>query len=350
MKKAKGIVMRISGNQTVIVTAEGDFLEVPTPPEHPHVGQVIEVTLKPPKKSFYKHPILKYAATAAILILVLAIGLLNPLFGPGSAAAFVALDIQNGIELYVNTDGKVVEARPVSKGANNLLGRLELQDRDIYQAVELILHKAGTGDILSKDQNLILASVVPVNKRGLNVVNEEKLRDIIREVMLDQKVSGFVMVGNAGENVKQQAEKHSMTVNNYLVYERCRTGGLNIRAEGFRGGDIGKVLAGANTSLPDLFPEQCFKVGHHGKVTPGGKKGTDNTHWSDMGQKHAGESNDTGHETGGSGSGYAEHRSFGETAHQQLDTSNTQTNMNGYRNMGEQSGGPGGSMGGAGHN
>lgn len=256
MRKAKGVVMRTTGNKTVVYTNEGDFLEIPTPAEPPLVGQVIEVDLAP-RRSFVRYSLLRYAAAAAVLVLAAALGIFNPLFGPGAAVASVALDINSGVELFVNKEARVVKIKDTGDGTGDAQG---LRGRDVYEAVGLILKEAGEKGALGKEQNLVLATVVPIGNRGLNVVDEERLRGIIHDEMLSKNAFGVVMVSEADEEAKRRAENLGMTVNNYLVYDRCRQGGLDLQADAFRGGDVGKVLAEANTSLPGLFPGECLEV------------------------------------------------------------------------------------------
>lgn len=259
MKKAKGVVMRISGNKTVIYTNEGDFLEIPTPKKKPLVGQAIEVDLAP-RRTFSKSSLLKYAVTAAALVLVLALGLFNPLFGPRVAVAAVELDINQGVELLVNKEGKIVKVHDTGQDSNKFIEGLELKGLDIYEAVQLILKNGGTKGVLGKEQNLVMVSVVPMDGRGAKVVDPKKLRGVVREEMLNQNIYGVVMVGQVNEETKRKAKSLGMTVNNYLVYERCRQDGLDIKADVFRGGDVQAALAKADVPLPKLFPEEYFEV------------------------------------------------------------------------------------------
>jgi len=259
MKKVKGVVMRVSGSKTVVYTREGDFLEIPTPKDRPPVGRTIEVTL-PSQRPWLKHFLLKYAAAAAVLILAVVMGVVNPLLGPGAAVASVALDINYGVELLVNKEGKVIKARDVSKESDYMVDGPGLKGQDIYQAVELIMDDAGKKGVWGKDENLVLVSVVPLNKRGVNVVDEARLRSVVREEMISKNIYGVVMVSQADKETKQRAENLGISVNSYMVYERCQQDGLNVQADIFRGGDIQKALAGANTSVTGLFPEKSFEV------------------------------------------------------------------------------------------
>lgn len=312
MKKVKGVVMRVSGSKTVVYTREGDFLEIPTPKDRPPVGRTIEVTL-PSQRPWLKHFLLKYAAAAAVLILAVVMGVVNPLLGPGAAVASVALDINYGVELLVNKEGKVIKARDVSRESDYMVDGPGLKGQDIYQAVELILDDAGKKGVLGKDENLVLVSVVPLNKRGVNVVDEARLRSVVREEMISKNIYGVVMVSQADKETKQRAENLGISVNSYMVYERCQQDGLNVQADTFRGGDIQKALAGANTSVTGLFPEKSFEVrkqdnywwqGEDGnRVSDPGKPGS----WNMENEGYHHENSNRWGMTGGNTSNWGEH-------------------------------------------
>ncbi|MFZ5645462.1 MAG: anti-sigma factor domain-containing protein [Bacillota bacterium] len=259
MKKVKGVVMRSQGNKTVIYSNAGDFVEIPTPKVKPLVGQIIEVEIKD-RKPLFKHTLLKYASAAAVLILVIALGIFAPLTGSGTAVASISMDINHGIELLVDREARVIKSRDINKGTEYSLDGISLEGQDIYQAVELIIEDAGKKGLLGKDRNYVLLSVIPLDKNQLSVVDEEKLRSVVGSKMISKDMYGVVLVGKTDENAKRMAENMGMTVNEYMVYERCREDGLNVQAEAFKGDQLEKVLKDNNVTLPGLFPQQAVEV------------------------------------------------------------------------------------------
>ena len=115
--------MRIYSNEpkvTVIFT-KGYFLEIPTPKGLPIVGQVIEVTINPKRVFLFHKSAMKYASVAAVLFLVLSISVFC-LFIPNMAVASVALDINKGVELLINKEGKVIKVQDVNGGLSMMEG------------------------------------------------------------------------------------------------------------------------------------------------------------------------------------------------------------------------------------
>ena len=266
MKKTKGLVMRTSPKVTAIFTEEGDFLEIPTPKEPPVVGQTIEVNINPKRFFVFNNSILKYASVAAVMFLVLSISVFY-LFIPNMAVASVALDINKRVELLINKEGNVIKVKDVNSGASIVEG-LSINGLDVYQAVDLILQNANHKGTFNGNHNLILASIVPVNKWGTHIIDTEKLRNSIRDEMTRRNMAGSVVVIQANQKIQQEAKQQAMTVNSYLIYDRCEEEGIAIQPDSLRN-DAQKALLDAKVSVSSLFPEESFEVrAQDGKGNP----------------------------------------------------------------------------------
>ena len=257
MEKTKGVVMRTSPKLTVIFTEKGDFLEISTPKEPPKVGQRIDVIIKPQRIPSFHNSWLKYSTTAAVLLFVF-ITAFYLLFIPNMAVASVALDINKGIELLVNNQGKVIKVRDIN-GASSLLEGISIKGLDVYQTVNLIVENANNKGMLNETQNLVLASVVPVNRWGNQMIDTEILRNTIRDEMIRRNLSGSVVVGQTNQKIQQEAQLQGMTVNSYLIYDRCEEKGITVQPDTLRN-DVQKALVDANVSVSSLFPEESLEV------------------------------------------------------------------------------------------
>jgi len=302
MMKTKGIVMRTSPKVTVVFTKKGDFLEIPTPKELPIVGQIIEVTIKTRRLPWFHNSTMKYAFTAAVLFLVLSISVCF-LFIPNMAVASVALDINKGVELLINKDGKVIRAQDVN-GGSSLVEGISIEGLDAYQAVDLILENANHKGTLNETENLILASVVPINKWGTQLIDTEKLRNTIRDEMTLRNIFGSVVVIQANQKLQQEAKQQGMSVNSYLIYNRCEEKSIAVQPDSVRN-NAQKALVDVKVSAASLFPEECYEVkaqNRKGNSTdtqkgPAGQNGPENKGPSN------GESNTTEGHSSGDGSG-----------------------------------------------
>nr|MDA8226787.1 hypothetical protein [Desulfitobacterium hafniense] len=103
------------------------------------------------------------------------------------------------------------------------------------------------------------ASVVPINKWGTQIIDTEKLRSSIRAEMTRRNLSGSVVVGQTNRKIQQEAKQQGMTVNSYLIYDRCEEKGIAVQPDTLRN-DAQKALVDANVSVATLFPEESFEV------------------------------------------------------------------------------------------
>ncbi len=233
-------------------------MEIYTPGGRLAVGQMLEVPA--PSSFFNRRPFMKYAAAAAALVLALLLGIVYPLAGPGTAVASVALEINAGIELMINRESKVIQVRSAGEGAEHVLKNLELRGLDVYEAIERILEDARARGFFEDSQILVLASVVLKDDEAGDVINVDKLRCEIYEDMAGGKAPGLIIVSEADVGKKRQAESHQMTLNSYLVYERCRLCNLDVQADLFREGGAARALEGSRISLPCLFPGESLEL------------------------------------------------------------------------------------------
>ncbi|MDA8228035.1 MAG: anti-sigma factor domain-containing protein [Desulfitobacterium hafniense] len=261
MSKIQGIVMRTSIKRTVVLTEKGEFLEIPTPKVQPFVGQKIEVELKPSKGIFFNNALVRQALAAAVLLLAISIIAFYQLFIPTVAVASVALDINKGMEILINKNGKVISIRDVN-GSSSIFNDLSVKGLDVYEAVTLILEKANAQGLLKEDQNLILASVIPSNEKGSQVIDTEKLKSTLQDNLHKEKRSGSIVVGKVDSKMQQEAKQQGMTVNSYWVYDRCQENGVNIAPEAFKDGNVQKALNDANADVSKLFPTESIAVQH----------------------------------------------------------------------------------------
>lgn len=258
MEKVKGIVMRSSNRTIIICTEKGDFLEIPTPKDTPQVGQTIEVSIKPKHLLRFDYAKLRPIAAAAMLLMTIAFAAFYYLLVPNLAVASVALDLDKGIELILNRDGKVINIQDV-KGGSNLLDGITVQGMDVYQAVNLILDNANNKGTLNPTTNLVMASIVPLNRWGTEIVDRAKLEITIRDEMLSLKISGNILVAQTDQKAQKEAQQHGMTVNTHLVFNRCQEQGVNVYPEALQD-NVQKALIDAKVDLSSLFPNESIKV------------------------------------------------------------------------------------------
>lgn len=258
MAKTKGIVMNTSKKCTFLYTEYGDYLKIKTPPTTPLLGQVIEVDL--PIRKAISPIFLKMASIAAMLLLVLGVSVFNIVSGANTAVAAVVMDINNSKELLVNSDAKVLKVIDLNQGTQTLPSELELRGKDIYTSVALMIDQANTQGAFKQSKNPVMASIIPLNNRQVDIVDQAKLRDSIRRLMLEENISADLMVSAIDDTTQKTAQNLGMSVNNYLVYKRLMDKGVVVNPIGLGYNNTLHMLKEANTTLNSLFPKECVTV------------------------------------------------------------------------------------------
>ncbi|KJR45350.1 hypothetical protein UF75_4253 [Desulfosporosinus sp. I2] len=258
MNKAKGIVMKTTNKVTILYTDHGDYMEIKTPKATPVLGQVIEVDL--PGRKPLSQRFLKLGSIAAILILALGLGVFNIVSGANTAVAAVVMDINNSKELFVNRDAKVIKVIDLAQGIPASPSNLQLQGKDIYTAVDLMIDQANTQGLLKQSKNLVMTSIIPMDNRQIDIVDQAKLRDSIRLHMLEKNISADIIVSKTDETTQKTAQSLGMSVNHYQVYKRLLEMGLVENSNGSSSNDTLHMLTEANTTLNSLFPQESMTI------------------------------------------------------------------------------------------
>ncbi len=264
MDNVKVVVLKVTGKKTIVFTETGDFIKITTPNPVPVKGQVIEINSR---CRIISNPgnLFRHVAVAAALLLIPILALIHPLvWPPGGAVAAVEMNTGYGLNLHVDRDGRIAAVRGTGSISDYVVEELSLKGLDIYQAIRLIVEDAGQKGNFDHEQSIIMVSVVPVGEGSSEPVDPEKIRGIIREELVKQNASSTVMVARSSRDAGSRAEDLGMTVNNYLVYERCIRGGLDVNADVFRGRTVLEAINEANLSLAKLFPGELMEINVQG--------------------------------------------------------------------------------------
>lgn len=254
MRKVKAVVAGFEGKTMVVLTRGGEFKELPIPQYPPELGEEIEIKERTHTKSFRP-----YLAAAAVLLLVLALGLFNPLASP--VAAYVTVDINPGIELWVEKDAKVIKIKPLSDDAEKVISGISIKDKNLYETIYAIIEKSLALGYLGKThEKLVMVSVTPVKYQAEGSVDELRLQEAISGQLKSYQIPGYVVVNKAEDAQREQAQKKGLSVNKLLVYQQAEKRGINIPENAMIGRDMSEVLQEFNLSVKDLFGQRAVEI------------------------------------------------------------------------------------------
>lgn len=254
MRKVKAVVAGFEGRSMVVLTRDGQFTELPIPKSPPALGEEIEIKERIAPKSFRP-----FLAAAAALLLVFALGLFNPLADP--VAAYVTVDINPGVELWVDRDANVIKIKPLSEDAEKVIAGISIKDKNLYETTYAIIENSlALGYLEKTNKKLLMVSVTPVKYQAEGSVDEARLQKAISDQLMSYQISGYVVISKADSEQREQAQEKGLSVNRLLVYRQAEKRGVNIPENTRNDRDMLQVLQELNLSVKDLFGNSAVEI------------------------------------------------------------------------------------------
>ena len=123
-----------------------------------------------------------------------------------------------------------------------------------------MIDQANTQGLLKQSKNLVMTSIIPIDNRQEDIVDQAKLRDSISRHMLEKNISADLIVSKTDETTQKTAQSLGMSVNHYQVYKRLLDKGLVVNSNGSSSNNTLHMLAEANTTLNSLFPQESMTI------------------------------------------------------------------------------------------
>lgn len=221
MKRGTGIVVEVaSQDQVIIMTSQGEFVQVPfTKPVC--VGQEIHYQTK-------RTPVFwKWSVVAVLFVVIVgAAGQINEIPGGLNPAFIVTLDINPSIELAINLEQRVVSAEGLNADGRNLLKKLNLIGRNFKNAIEIIEGQAAVDGYLREGEKEIVVTIsregiddyelVPLESRvaSESISLEHKIGDVIKEAFA---VGYDVIVWKVPVNMRSIVREQGTTPAKYIA-------------------------------------------------------------------------------------------------------------------------------------
>lgn len=250
--RVHGVVMKITDECIVVLCSDGTFRNLPRPAVPPRLGETIPVpdaAVRPSSRAARWRRLLRsgYGAAAAFLLLF---GLAAWYFGisgmPGQPAAIVAVDINPGVELYVDRSGKVDKAVPVNDDATLLLANVPMVGKELHEAVRLVILAAEAQGIWNETpgKRWIWIAVVPF-KGAPPQLDPARIAPDNRNYEIE--------LFTADVQQMNEAKKSGLTLNKYIVYEQARQRGIELDLS-----DLQALSITASLTRTGIQPEMLF--------------------------------------------------------------------------------------------
>ncbi|MDA8235899.1 anti-sigma-I factor RsgI family protein [Desulfotomaculum nigrificans] len=260
--KAKAMVAKINPDNSLMVvfTEDRRFVNLPLPDNPPPLGSTIQVDLPSEKNSLKGLLSTKWLAVAAMLMVVLAIGMFSTL-GVSPVAAYVNLDMKPSLQLSVDDQGKVKGITALNDEGKKLINKIDADNQDLYGLTGEIVQKADQlGYLDGQKDNLVMVSVTKVKDSANSQIDENKLRTVIHDQLSAKRYPGYVVVNETDMDHWQRAQKSGYSVNQLLISEQAKTKGIAIDPQAMQKQDYMEAMKNSHTSVPMLFPENSCEV------------------------------------------------------------------------------------------
>lgn len=134
---------------------------------------------------------------------------------PVGATGYLSMDVNPGIELAFDDEGKVLEVRAMNAQAEQAIGGIDYTGDDVEDVAEALLYRIAIGGHLSQaDTHILLSSDNSLlSKKALDRVNkalEEQL------VLLNPNATLLNKVFDIDDDVLEEAHAQGMTAGRYL--------------------------------------------------------------------------------------------------------------------------------------
>jgi len=261
----------------VVLTEDRQFRRLPLPDVVPPLGATIVVSL-PAEKSFISSLLkTKWLAAAAVLLLVLATGMLSTM-GVTPVSAYVTLDMKPSLQLSVDDRGKITEVTALNEAGEALLEELDLKNIDIYLAVKEIVQNAGqAGYFDGQKNNVVMAGITKAGDSSSYQIDEAKLRTIIHDELSAKHYPGYVVVNVADREQWQNAKQSGYSVNQVIMSEKAREHGVSIDPQEVKDQGLMRVTEEYQAAIPQWFGKNSCEVTWQGRNSAGQPTYTNNT-------------------------------------------------------------------------
>ncbi len=288
MGQSRGLVLEIKKRSCIVITGDGQYLEVAKPRSGVEVGR--ELIFNRPEMYRFKAT---YLAVASIMVAVIAWWAFNAMLP--RAVAYVALDINPSLELAIDVNNEIISARGVNDDGQKLLQRLDVLHEPLAKGVQKIIAGCVEYHYLNPDQeNLVFATVTDAKKNKTDTKSKEnvQIKEIydcvytsINNTINESGVDAELIVANADLDTLEKARENSVTPGRYLLQKEARKNGVQITDQELREENIRKLEVQKNFRAGELIQEQSQTGLPDQKERPNGLGKTDKPGKSDKPDK-----------------------------------------------------------------
>lgn len=241
----RGLVTKIKEEYCIILTGEGTYERIPVPAAGAKIGAeiaypnfIISSAIKP------------LLLVASFLILFFGYTLFRQATLP-KAMAYVSLDINPSLEMSVDRNLNVIDVKYFNNDAANLLMQENLQGKNLYDALTVVIDKAIKQNYIKTDQDNLIISTVSSSDADANSVDQKAVQQVLEKSIKTDGFTGEVKTYSVTDEFRSTAEEKGLSPGKFLIYEQLVKTGNKISVDEVRQNKISKLVT---TYKVDLLP------------------------------------------------------------------------------------------------
>jgi len=224
----KGIVMELSDSHIIVLTPQGHFEKIARMNRSCQVGEEIEYNLAVRRK----RPVVASVLAAAVLICVFVFaGTTLYLSGTQPVVAYVAIDINPSVELGIDVERRVVEARGLDPSGAGLLEGLDYKGKPLEEVTSALITRMEQQGIFDEGGGEIIISTTKVNDQA--ELDEAAIGQIVRQSVSAQIAERYP---DRAESIqvativtppafREEALSHGISAGKYAAYLNAKSNG-----------------------------------------------------------------------------------------------------------------------------
>ncbi|MTI68637.1 MAG: anti-sigma factor domain-containing protein [Firmicutes bacterium] len=198
----KGIVMEKNNNKVIVMTNDGEFLEL-NKSKNVQIGEEIIINNNMNKNNIMK----RFIAAAAILVLVLT-GTFGA-YGYCTPYGYVNVDINPSVEITYNLFNRVIDIKGLNDDGNKIVEKLEnYKNKPIDSIVNEIVDKAIEDKYIeSENENTVLVTITEDGKK----IDDNKIYSSVKKHIDETETESELFVIKNDEKSLESAKEKDLS-------------------------------------------------------------------------------------------------------------------------------------------
>lgn len=228
--------MEKNNDGLIVMTGDGQFLEIKNYIKSVEIGQEIEVN----NNSIHKPEMFRRVASiAAAIILFLSGG--YGIFGYNTVYGYVDVDINPSVELSYNLYKRVIGVRGLNEDGENILTHVkDYKNKPIEVVVNKIIDSAVKENYIKEnEENAVLVTITENN----NQINDEKILEEIDTHIKDSSIEAEVLVIKSDKKSYENAKKDSVSPGKAKLIEKAADANKQISPNEIKDKSIKEIMS-----------------------------------------------------------------------------------------------------------